>query len=171
MKIGVISDTHDQSDLIRQAVDCFNAENVEWVIHCGDWISPFILFFFQKLRAPLRGVFGNNDGDRFRHLAFKHKWGLDLEYEERFLQLELDRKKIAVFHGDYPDLVTGLISSGKYDLVCHGHTHLRVNEYIGNILSLNPGSLMKETPPAIKGASIAIYDTQTHAAFHVDLGS
>lgn len=51
--------------------------------------------------------------------------------------------------------------------IFHGHTHLRVNEHIGNTLSLNPGSLMKESSPTVKGASIAIYDTQAHSARHI----
>lgn len=167
MKIGVLSDTHDQGDLIRKAVEHFNSAQVEWVFHCGDWVSPFILYFFQGLKAPLRGVFGNNDGDKFRHLAFKNKWGLDLDYEERFLEMELDGKRIAVFHGDYPGLVDSLVSSGSYDAVFHGHTHQKVNDYHGKTLSLNPGSLMKETSHTVRGASIAIYDTKDHRATHV----
>ncbi len=167
MKIGVISDTHDQGDLIRKAVELMNAEKVEMVFHCGDWVSPFILYFFQGLKAPLRGVFGNNDGDRFRHLAFKNKWGLNLEYEERFLEAEIDNKKICVFHGDYPGLVEGLVTSSKYDAVFHGHTHQRVNKHFKDTLSLNPGSLMKETSATIKGASLALYETQTNTATHI----
>lgn len=167
MKIGVLSDTHDQGDLIRKAVDIFNEENIAWVFHCGDWVSPFILYFFQGLKAPLRGVFGNNDGDKFRHLALKNKWGLDLEYEERFLEMDIDSRLIAVFHGDYPGLVDALVTCGKYDAVFHGHTHKRVNEHMGKTLSLNPGSLMKETSSNVRGASIAIYDTKAHTATHI----
>jgi uncharacterized protein len=167
MKIGVISDTHDQGANIRRAVEYFNQENVALVVHCGDWVAPFILYFFQGLKAPLRGVFGNNDGDKFRHLAFKSRWGLDLEYEERFLELELDTRHLAVFHGDYSGLVEGLVTCGKYDAVFHGHTHQRVNEHHGKTLSLNPGSLMEETSPSVKGASFAIYDTVTNSAAHI----
>jgi uncharacterized protein len=169
MKIGVISDTHDQAELIRGAVDLFNEEHVAWVIHCGDWVAPFILYFFSALKAPLRGVFGNNDGDKFRHLINKDKWGINLEIEDRFLELELDQKRIAVFHGDYPGLVNALVKCGNYDAVFHGHTHQKVNEMRGKTLSLNPGTLMRESSPKIKGASIAIYDTLTHSAKHIDL--
>lgn len=170
MKIGVISDTHDQGDLIRKAVDQLNEEEVEWVFHCGDWISPFILYFFRELKAPLRGVFGNNDGDKFRHLRFKDRWGIDLDYEERFLEVELDSRRIALFHGDYPGIVNALVSSHQYDALFHGHTHLRVNETIDGVLSLNPGSLMKETSPTVKGASLAIYETKSNSARHILLG-
>ena len=33
MKIGVLSDTHDQGELIRKAVQHFNNEKVSWVFH------------------------------------------------------------------------------------------------------------------------------------------
>lgn len=166
MKIGVLSDTHDQGELIHAAVKYFNSQKVDLVIHCGDWVSPFILHFFKALQAPLRGVFGNNDGDKFRHLAFKDKWGIDLQYEDRFLEMELDNRRIAVFHGDYSGIVEALVTCGKYDVVFHGHTHQRVNQHHGKTLSLNPGSLMKETSDSVKEASIAIYDTSTHLATH-----
>lgn len=167
MKIGVISDTHDQAELIRKAVELFNEEGVSWVFHCGDWVAPFILYFFQGLKAPLRGVFGNNDGDKFRHLVFKDRWSLDLEYEERFLEVEIDKRRIAVFHGDYPGIVDSLVASEKYDVLFHGHTHKRVNEHQGKTLSLNPGSLMAITSKNVQGASCAIYDTQSHTARHI----
>jgi uncharacterized protein len=169
MKLGVISDTHDQGELIRDAVKHFNQQGVSLVIHCGDWVSPFILHFFEGLQAPLKGVFGNNDGDKFRHLAFKNQWGLDLQYEERFLTIEVDNRRLAVFHGDYPEIVEALVLCGKYDAVFHGHTHQQVNMHYGKTLSLNPGSLMKETFSHLKGASIAIYDTTTNQAFHIPL--
>jgi putative phosphoesterase len=155
--------------MIRVAVDQFNQEQVSWVFHCGDWVSPFILSFFQGLKAPLRGVFGNNDGDKFRHLAFKDKWGVDVAYEDRFIDIEIDHRRIAVFHGDYPGITDALVACGHYDVVFHGHTHQIFNQLIGKTLSLNPGSLMKETSSKIKGSSIAIYDTDTNMAKHIML--
>ena len=167
MIIGVISDTHDQAEHIRESVRRFNDAGVALVIHCGDWVSPFILNFFRGLKAPIKGIFGNNDGDKFRHLAFKDNWGLDLSYEERFLKMEIDNRTIAVFHGDYPEIVDALVTCGSYDAVFHGHTHLRINETVGNTLSLNPGSLMDESIDPVKGASFALYDTTTNSAEHL----
>jgi len=169
MLIGVLSDTHDQADNIKKAITILNEEKVDLVIHCGDWVSPFIVGFFSGLVCPIKGIFGNNDGDRFRHLFFKDRWGLDLELEERFLELNVDNKKIAVFHGDYPQLVNALVQCGSFDAVFHGHTHKRVLEKVGKTLSLNPGSFMPETSPSVQGASFALYDTKTNDARHIML--
>lgn len=95
---------------------------------------------------------GNNDGDKFRHLVFKDKLGVNVQYEDRFLKLELEGRVIAVFHGDYPEIIDALVICGKYDAVFHGHTHQQVNEMVGNTLSLNPGSFMDKSSDAVKGA-------------------
>lgn len=169
MKIGVISDTHDQVHHIQSAVSRLNQENVDLVVHCGGWVSPFILHFFKDLNPPIRGVFGNNDGDKFRHLLFKDKLGFNVQYEDRFLKLELDNRVIAVFHGDYAEIIDALVTCGKYDAVFHGRTHKQVNEMTANTLSLNPGSFMDESSGTVKDDSFAIYDTEGNSAFHINL--
>ena len=169
MKIGVISDTHDQVAHILQMVEILNVKQVALVIHCGDWVAPFTLQFYLGLKCPIKGIFGNNDGDKFRHVTRTANYPIKVEYEERFMTLDLDGKKIAVFHGDYTEIVDALVKCGSYDAVFHGHTHERVNEMVGKTLSLNPGSLMDMTSSEIKGASFAIYDTKTNAAEFVYL--
>ena len=169
MLIGVISDTHDQVDNIKKTVKILNQEKVELVLHCGDWVSPFVVKFFEGLQCPIKGVFGNNDGDKYRHLERKNRYSFELSYEDRYIELEIEGRKIAVFHGDYQGWVDSLIESKKYDAVFHGHTHVKVNQRIDGVLSLNPGTLMNQTSEDVKGASIAIYDTKTNSARHIDL--
>lgn len=43
MRIGAMADTHDNLPMIRRAVEAFNAEQVELVIHAGDIVAPFAL--------------------------------------------------------------------------------------------------------------------------------
>jgi len=171
MKIGILSDTHDQYHNIRTAVKILNKEHVKLVIHCGDWISPFTHAFYRDLKCPMKGVFGNNDGDRFYHLKYANKSGISITFEERILSLTIDKRKIVAYHGDYPEATDALITCGKYDAVFHGHTHISVNTMIGNTLSLNPGTLMPVTSASIQGASIAIYNTKTNTAENRDLSS
>ena len=169
MKIGVISDTHDQISQIEKAVAVFNQEKVGLVIHCGDWVAPFSVIPFQKLTCPLKGIFGNNDGDKFRHAIRMKSRGIDLFYEERFLVLNVEGRNIAVFHGDYQEIVDALVTCGTYDVVFHGHTHINVNQTIGKTLSLNPGTLMKYTLPGVEGASFAVYDSKPNTARIIEL--
>lgn len=169
MLVGVISDTHDQVGNILKAVKIFNQENIELLIHCGDWVAPFTLKFYQDLKCPIKGVFGNNDGDKYRHLVYSKKIGLDIEYQERHLELDLDGKKIAVTHGDYDAWVNSFLKSGIYDAVFRGHNHRKEITQINKTLLLNPGTLMPVTSDEVKGASIAIYDSSTNSAKLIDL--
>lgn len=81
----------------------------------------------------------------------------------------VDNRKLAVFHGDYREIVQVLVTCGIYEAVFHGHTHKKVNENVETTLSLNPGSLMGMTRDEPLGASFAIYDKATNLAMHYDL--
>ena len=63
MRIGILSDTHDYLDMVDAAVNRLNREGVDLVLHAGDYISPFVVPRLAKLKSPLIGVLGNNDGD------------------------------------------------------------------------------------------------------------
>lgn len=94
---------------------------------------------------------------------------MDVTYEDRFLELVVDNRKIAVFHGDYQEIVQALVNCDTYDAVFYGHTHKKVNETVGKTLSLNPGSLMRMTRDEPLGAGFAIYDTVMNLAMHYNL--
>src|SRR5689334_23920762 len=64
MNVGIISDTHDDIENVQRAIEIFNAEGVEYVIHAGDYVFPGIIKEFEKLNAKLIGVLGNNDGEK-----------------------------------------------------------------------------------------------------------
>ena len=132
--IGIMADTHDNLNSIRKAVQLFNKEEVELVIHAGDLVSPFTAGEFQKLNSKLVAIFGNNDGERD---------GLKKAYRkmcllEDFKELSVNGKSIAVIHGINESLVDALALSGKYDIVVRGHTHkLRIIH--GKTMVINPG--------------------------------
>jgi putative phosphoesterase len=63
-RVAVIADSHDNLHTIRLAVPVINEWGADLVVHCGDYVAPFTAEPFRELRAPFRGVFGNNDGDR-----------------------------------------------------------------------------------------------------------
>ncbi|HEO63806.1 MAG TPA: YfcE family phosphodiesterase, partial [Candidatus Omnitrophica bacterium] len=89
MRIGVISDTHDNLGKIEAAVRLFNKEKTDFVIHCGDYVAPFSLAPFSELKCDWAGVFGNCDGEKD---GLRKK--SDGKIKDAPLTLKFDDKKI-----------------------------------------------------------------------------
>lgn len=160
MKIGVIADTHDNLPKIARAVELFNREEVELVLHAGDFVSPFTADEFKRLKAKLVGVFGNNDGDRLYLLERYRGIG---EIHEGQRELELGGRRIVLMHK--PGLLGALIASKEYDLIVYGHTH-RPELRPGPPLVLNPGEAGGWTTGR---ATAAIVDLSAMRAEIIDL--
>ncbi|MEC7957195.1 MAG: metallophosphoesterase family protein, partial [Pseudomonadota bacterium] len=64
MRIGVVSDTHNNLKNVRRIVELFNTAAVDRVIHTGDITQAKTIEVFAQLDAPMSGVFGNNDQER-----------------------------------------------------------------------------------------------------------
>ena len=155
MKIGVLSDTHDNLTNIRKAVEIFSKNGVEALIHGGDFCSPFTLAEFKPLAdrgVKMHAVFGNNDGDRV--LLVRRATDF-CSFTDGAGIVTLDGRKIVILH--YPDLGEDLFRLGAYDLVIYGHNHkVRVEGEERKLL--NPGTCsgyLAET------ATIALVDTRT----------
>ncbi|MBF0424058.1 MAG: metallophosphoesterase [Magnetococcales bacterium] len=136
MIIGLISDSHDHIDHLRQALAVFQAQHVNLVVHAGDMISPGVMHVFRGMNVA--AVFGNNDGEKYGLLRLfdDHGWRLQGE----FLELEVSEKHMAVYHGTVPAMRDALIASGRFHYVVYGHTHRPENKYFGSTLALNPGT-------------------------------
>jgi len=159
IKIGVISDTHDNIPKIKQAIEIFNKKKVSLVIHAGDIVSPFALIPFKELKAGFVSIFGNNDGDKL--LLKERAEGRIFHQPYKF---EYFDKKIVVMHE--PDIVEELAISGYYDLIIYGHTHRAKIENINNTLIVNPG----EAGGWLYGkATIAIIELENMVTEIIDL--
>lgn len=132
--IGIMSDSHDNLDSIRKAVNAFNEAGVDLVIHAGDMISPFTVREINKLNCDFRAVFGNNDGERDGlRLFFK-----GICYHDDIQELEIAGKKYVVIHGTNENVVDALVKSGNYDVVIRGHTH-KLSVKKEKCMIINPG--------------------------------
>lgn len=170
MLIGIISDTHDHARQLLKAVEVFNAKGVELVIHCGDWVSPFMPDFCKDLNCKLISVFGNNEGDTYRFLKRNQekKWGIEFHGKE--VELEIDGKKIFACHGDSRQLTKALVASQEYDVVFTGHTHEPIIHREGKTLHINPGTVSDQVRSELEHKrTVAIYDTQSDQAELIEL--
>jgi len=151
MRIGILSDTHDNMPLIQQACALFNSREVELVLHCGDYVAPFSLNpLNQILKSDYVGVFGNNDGE---------KKGLQRIAQGKIrpspAEFTIGRWQVLVAHElAHPDTAAGK----AYRLVAYGHTHRPEVQRKGDTLIVNPG----ECGGWLYGSStVAIADLET----------
>ncbi|ABR55277.1 phosphodiesterase, MJ0936 family [Methanococcus vannielii SB] len=138
MKLGIISDTHDHLKNIKKAIGVFNNEKVDLVIHCGDFVSLFVIKEFKKLNSKIISVYGNNDGEK----VLLKEWLKEIDQDnelENYLSFEIDSLRFFVLHGTHGPILESVIKSKEYDVVIHGHTHESFFDEVNGILVINPG--------------------------------
>lgn len=137
MQIGILSDTHDQMERTRLAVQSLQDQGAEVLIHCGDLTSPEIVSLCAVL--PCYFVFGNHDADSVPTLqqaiedinAVCLGWGGEIILAE---------KKIAVTHGHTHFDVRKLLANHP-DYLFSGHSHLAADWMVNSTRRINPGAL------------------------------
>jgi len=134
MRIGVISDTHDNLRNVRRIAELLGAARVERVVHTGDFTRPETLELLAQVGVPIAGVFGNNDVARAALREAALRCGAELA--EPPLELRWAGRRIAVVHD--PEAHPQLELSACHALL-HGHKHRRVIERANGTLILNPG--------------------------------
>lgn len=163
MKVGIVSDTHDNLDIVQRAVDHFEG-TADVVVHCGDIVSPFAARAFESDEFEFYAVRGNNDGE----------WALKQLVDEigvylgEMGELVLDDRHVAVYHGTSEAIVGALLESGSYDYVLRGHTHEQVQDDYAGTVHINPGGIPTE-PSGGEPPAAVILDTETDDVTFTDL--
>ena len=135
--IGIISDSHDNLNAIRKAVEFFNKNEVKAVLHAGDIVSPFTARAFKELNSKLYFVFGNNDGDKVMLTRWFEEIGATACGD--FGDLTIDSLHIALLHGTNEALVNAIAESGDFDVVIRGHSHDPGVKIVKGTPVINPG--------------------------------
>ena len=129
-RIGILSDTHGY--LNPTLFDFF--KDVDEIWHAGDW-GNFDLVKQLEAFKPLRGVYGNIDGQDIRSVC------PDINY------FQVEDLKVMMLHiGGYPGRYSPgfrkIMKNQKIDLMVCGHSHiLRImRDPINNWMYINPGA-------------------------------
>ncbi len=152
MKIGIISDTHNDVEMVRKAIEVFKDRKVDLVVHAGDLTSPKILELFKDM--PCKFVLGNCDLDAEAISAKAEKLGFGCV--DNCCDFVLDDKRILLFHGNDIPLFRAAVSSGNYDYIIKGHTHTYENYTSNKTRIINPGSIYRE-----EERTVSILDLET----------
>ncbi len=170
MKIGIISDSHDDVENVQESINIFNRNDVEYIIHAGDYIFPGIIKEFVKSNAKLIGVLGNNDGE-INGITKSFK-DINGELKGEIGEIEIDKIKFGIYHGTKLEIKKNIVKSQKYDILVCGHTHIQEPKNSGKIsittnlrtFVLNPGSLHRKSNSISKSfeevGKIILFDTK-----------
>ncbi|MFD3000964.1 metallophosphoesterase family protein [Pontibacter toksunensis] len=131
MKIGLLSDTHSYLD--DQILQHLSDRDEIW--HAGDFGTAEVSERLSEV-APLRGVYGNIDGQDVRKLHPK---------VERFEVNGLDvlMTHIGGYPGKYHPDVRGMIKENPPKMFITGHSHIlkvMTDKSLNNLLHINPGA-------------------------------
>lgn len=155
MKLGVLSDTHNNRANLERALTALRIEGVAVLIHCGDLTTSETARQLAGFRV--HHVVGNGD---FASGEIRHTLqSMDVHNTSGLsFTTELEGKKIAAAHGHLPEQLDALIRSGAFDYVFRGHSHRRKDERTGSTRVINPGALggLRAGP-----RSCAVLDLQT----------
>ncbi len=156
MRIGVLSDTHDQVERTGLAVATLIDAGATTLIHCGDLTGPEVVH--QCATLPCYYVFGNCDDDRESlRRAIIDTGGTCLE---RGGLISLGNHSLAVTHGDSEHEILRLAAFSP-EYLLSGHTHQARDVQEGPTRRINPGALHRA-----RVWTVALIDT---ASNHVSL--
>lgn len=137
MKIGIISDTHDELHTLAAALEILRQGGVKRVLHCGDVCGPQIIGALAEFETWI--AHGNMDRNGVLMHTVEETLG-----RGRLAWLQrppLNGYAAAMLHGDNEEMLRNLIAAGDYAYVFHGHTHRRRDQIVGRTRVINPGAL------------------------------
>lgn len=152
MKIGIISDSHDNIANLTKALDWLKKEGVEKIICLGDLTNidtaGYLAGRFSKEIFIVRGNADNYDSKELSGIK-------NIFYLEEIGAIEINGLKIGLVHE--PFKIESLTKKGKkvFDFIFHGHTHKPWIEKSGLTTIANPGNLAG----TVYQASFAVFDT------------
>jgi putative phosphoesterase len=161
MKIGLISDTHDNLRNLQSALEILRAENVTTVVHCGDVCGTPVI----RALAGFDVWVARGNMDRQNELAPTVEAVLGVGRLAWLQRPVLNGHTVAAIHASDDDVLWGLVSSGRYTHIFHGHTHRRRDLIMGGVRVINPGALGTERNPQ---ASFCILDMVSGDARFLD---
>lgn len=137
MRIGVISDTHDNLRTLERALDILEAEEISTLLHCGDLCAPAIV----KALAGFDTWIARGNMDRHPELKPVVEEVIGVGRLADRHRLTLGGQSVVMIHGHRESELRRMINAGEYAYVFHGHTHRQRDHRIGPTRVINPGAL------------------------------
>ena len=152
MRLGILSDTHDELDRTRVAVQLLREAGAQAIVHCGDLSSPPVLASCAAL--PCWFAFGNHDSDAVPWLrrAAAEVGAVCLEWGG---VVELAGRRVGVCHGHLTSDVRHVLAD-RPEYLLTGHSHFAFDRTENGVRRINPGA-----PHRADEFTVAVLDLTT----------
>jgi len=134
--IGILSDSHDNREALRAAVEILNRSGCDLVIHAGDIVAPFAAGELAALSCPVKAVFGNCDGERAGLAVLISEFGI---IQKEPFPFRFQNREFLLTHTQFSN--RKYLAADCYDVLIFGHTHKPEIRKAGRTLVINPGEL------------------------------
>jgi len=138
MNIAIMSDSHDNWNNLKKAVETANKENCKYLLFAGDLIAPTGVSILEAFDGKVKYVWGNNEAEK---MGITRKLDASKNIELCGNSYEETIDGIKIFMNHYPRFSELATKSGEFDLCVHGHTHDYRQETIGSTILVNPGEV------------------------------
>lgn len=138
MKIGVLSDTHDNLSNLIYVLNAFRERDITTLIHCGDLTSLDMISHFEGFRVIY--TTGNMDitnGTIIRRFSQMR----EDNFAGPVFRGTLGGVRVAATHSHIDGKVMDLVREGGFKWLFHGHTHEKRDEVVRGVRIVNPGAL------------------------------
>lgn len=160
MKIGIISDIHENFHNLSLFLNETKKHNIEKILFLGDFMNNGIAKLLAAHEIPTYAVWGNNDGDRVAITKTAlSKWSNLEIWFDTFDIINIENRNIFLTH--YPILAKPMAKSWDFDAVFYWHNHFHNIDKINNCIIINPWEISAHKTGI---ATFALYDTETNNA-------
>ena len=138
VKVGIVADTYDNRDGLRQLLDRFLVGGARWLFHAGGLGSPQLVDLLKPWQTYI--VAGEKERGRTAIEVALQKARLQATLPPT-LATTIEGFRIGLCRGDDMPVVNRWARSGEYDFVFYGHSLRRTDTLVGKTRVINPGAL------------------------------
>jgi putative phosphoesterase len=158
MKIAVISDIHENSHNLIQALEIIQTEKCEILFCLWDVGRSTLFEMMFSIGLPMYFTFWNHDGNVIKDTKLLVANNAKVRSNWFYQKIQLDGRKIFLTH--YDDLVEIVAKSWEFDACFWWHEHIAFEEQYSETLCVNPGEI---SGTRTWKPWLYIYETQTNS--------
>lgn len=158
VRVGIVADTYDNREGLRQLLDRFLVGGAQWLIHCGGLGASDMIDLLKPWQVFI--VAGEKERNREAIEKALQKTRLQATLPATLITT-IEGFRVGVCRGDDMSIVNRWAKSGEFDFIFYGYALRRSDSAIGRTRVINPGALSGPRYQARSGCLIDLTSGKT----------